>query len=173
MPTELLERTAIKHFKERSLKYGVLREDVIQIGVRTSKVDLYLFVVDHEFEPPLIEIRVLNIAKFPVERGAIARTMCNVLNARTVGKFLLDADGDLSFRFDCPVGKDSGPDDFGGIMELTLWAINKHYPGIMRICWGNAPIDKALEQLADEYPIPPDDLDRLWDAGGEELRPGE
>ena len=121
MATELLQRAAIPHLEEYSLRHTLLKDSIIQVWLRQEGACFEVFIFDHEIsEHPPLQIRFRHFVRFLDTQEAYAIDMCNKLNARVPGKFVLDEDGDLSYQLDCPASKNSGPDDFKGMMVLPL-----------------------------------------------------
>ena len=150
MATELLQRTVLPHLEEYSLRHTLLDDSIIQVWLRHEEACFEVFTIDHEIsDHPLLQIRFRDFVRFLDTQEAYAIDMCNKLNVRVPGKFVLDGDGDLSYQLDCPAGKNSGPDDFKGMMVLALSSLMQAFPIVMMVRWANASVEQAIKRLKD------------------------
>ena len=173
MATDLLERLVMPALDDESIKYSVPHDFALTVKYMTEPAgSVEIYVIDKEIEPPLIEFRALHIAKFPKERADYAATVCNRLNARVIGKFLVDEIGDMEYQLEWPVLDGAQPGDAVRMLETALSGAVKFYPAIMKARWADIPIDEALEvdDGGGESPEPPgimsdDDIRRLLEGG--------
>ncbi len=146
MATELLKRTVIRYFDEQDIKYTVSGNDVVQTTLPTPEGVVRFWIIDHEFPKPLLEIRAPDFVRFPSTEEVNATSMCNKLNGKSVGKFVIDDYRDVSYLLDCPVNENTTPDDFERLMLLAMSSFAKFYPIIMAVRWANATVEQAEQR---------------------------
>ena len=152
MATELLERTVVRMFEDDSVIFETLADDLIQVTLPTEDTLVQIQVLDHEIEPPMLTIRMVDFVRFPEAAQDYALSVCNALNRKGIGKFVLDEFGDMSFRLDFPTVDSAGPSEFRHAMILAVSWFSKMYPVVMKVRWADMTVDEALE-----FAEPPDD----------------
>lgn len=152
MATELLERTVIKMFDDDDVVYDCVSDDCVEMIMPTEDSLVRIHVLDHEIEPPMLTIRMVDFVRFPEAAQDYALTVCNALNRKGIGKFVLDEFGDMSFRLDFPTVDSAGPSEFRHAMILAVSWFSKMYPVVMKVRWADMTVDEALE-----FAEPPDD----------------
>ena len=150
MATELLERTVIKMFDDDDVVYDCVSDDCVEMIMPTEDSLVRIHVLDHEIEPPMLTIRMVDFVRFPEDRKNDALDICNTLNHRGIGKFILDKYGDVSFRLDLPVADSVGADEFRNAMMLAVSWFVKMYPAVMKARWAGANVEDELERMQDD-----------------------
>lgn len=143
--TELLERTVVRMFEDDSVVFETLANDLVQVTLPTEDALVQIQVLDHEIEPPMLTIRMVDFVRFPEDARDYALTVCNALNRKGIGKFVLDEFGDMSFRLDFPTVDSAGPSEFRHAMILAVSWFSKIYPVVMKVRWADMTVDEALE----------------------------
>ena len=145
MATEFLERTAIQMFKDDSIVFQTLQDDLVRIRLPIDGAGMVDFeILDHE--NGALTIRVQDFVRFPAEQGIYSSEVCNELNTKTYGKFLVDEYRDVSYHLDLPVAETAGPSEFRPAMIFAVSSFAKYYPIIMTVRWANATVEQALER---------------------------
>ena len=145
MATELLERTAIQMFKADSLEFQTPRDDLVLISLPFDEGGIIDFeILDHE--NGALAINVKDFVRFLEGQETYATEMCNKLNNKTYGKFLIDEYRDVSYHLDFPIAETAGPSEFREGMIFAVSSFAKYYPVIMTVRWANATVEQALER---------------------------
>ena len=149
--TEVIGKAVLPHFEEANVSFDIVRRDAVLVRIPIeSGAPLNVLVTDQEFGvADVIEASIYSIAKFPEDRMPVALLLCNALNQATaVGKFFVTPTGGVAYKLDWSA-RSLNPDETGLLMAFTIAAIDKFYPAIMSVRWGNVPIAQALEGLKD------------------------
>ncbi len=154
MATDALERTAIQLFKDDSINYSVIRDDVVQLNLSTDEAGMVrIEIYDHEIG--CITIGMRDFVRFPETSRAYATDMCNRLNERAYGKFVFDQHGDVSYYLDVPISETAGPSEFNAAMTIAVSTFAWMYPVVMTVRWANATVEQAFERQEDGKPGTP------------------
>ena len=121
MVTELLEQVVIKWFDEADVDYIVRGDDTVEITYPSSIGIITIHIYDHEYPVPALSIIVNDFVRFPPNEKAQAESMCNVLNRRVPGKFIVDEDMALSYSIFFPLVRGTGPMMTSGTFCLLPW----------------------------------------------------
>ena len=147
MATELLERTVIRMFDDDDVVYERIDDDCVEMIMPTRDSLVRLQVLDREIEPPMLTIRVVDFVRFTDDKRDFAISMCNELNLKGIGKFVMDKYGDVSFRMDYPAMDTSGPDEFRHTMILAVSWFSQIYPVVMKMRWADMSFEEALKTV--------------------------
>ena len=153
MATELLERTVIQLFEDRSLSFDLRRDDLVRVVMPLDDALVTFEILDHE--NGLLTIRASDFVRFTKDQEKYALELCNVLNSKAFGKFLMDEYGDMSYNLDFPTTKSSGPEDFEPAFWISVASVDRFYTTIMTVRWANATIEQALERQGSGEPGAP------------------
>ena len=154
MATEALERTVIRMFDDDSLRYSVLRDDLVEIYFPTDEAGMVrIEIIDHE--NGCITIRVRDFVRFSEESGAYGAEVCNRLNNKAYGKFVFDEHRDVSYYLDFPVSDTAGPSEFREAMVFAMSTFTWMYPVVMTVRWANATVEQAFERQESGKPGTP------------------
>ena len=160
MTTELLERAVIRMFDDDGVVYERVDDDCVEMMMPTEDSLIRMHILDHEIEPPMLTIRMVDFVRFPEERRGDALDICNTLNHRGIGKFVIDKYGDISYRLDFPTPDSVGPDEFRHAMMLAVSWFVKMYPVVMKARWAGAEVEDELDRMQNEdAPDAPDMTD--------------
>ena len=176
MATELLERTVIRMFDDDDVVYERLGDDCVEMIMPTRDSLVRLQVLDQEIEPPLLTIRVVDFVRFPEDGRDFAVSVCNELNLKGIGKFVVDGYGDMSFRLDFPTAETAGPEEFRRAMILAVSWFSKMYPVVMKVRWADMTVEQAIDAIEtaerkedgedDDRILTDDDIRNLLMGGG-------
>lgn len=147
MATELLERTVIRMFDDDDVVYEQIDDDCVELIMPTRDSLIRMQVYDREIEPPMLTIRVVDFVRFTEDKRDFAFSMCNELNMKGIGKFVMDKYGDVSFRMDYPATDASGPDEFRHTMILAVSWFSQIYPVVMKMRWADMSFEEALKTV--------------------------
>ena len=141
MATELMERMVIRRFDEIALDYSVLRDDIVVVELPSEAAGTIQVVISDQEETmgvDMLNAVVLGIVKFPESQMRRALDLCNALNLRPIGKFIVDNEGLVSYWLDWPVPKSAEPEDVSLMLWLLVGTIDARYSDIMEARWGSA-----------------------------------
>ena len=147
MATELMERTVIRMFDDDDVVYERLGDDCVEMIMPTRDSLVRLQVLDQEIEPPLLTIRMVDFVRFPKDARDFAVSVCNELNLKGIGKFVIDDYGDVSFRLDFPTIETAGPEEFRHGMILAVSWFSKMYPVVMKVRWADMTVEQAIDAV--------------------------
>ena len=154
MATEALLRTVIQMFDDDSLKYTLPRDDVVEIYLPTDEAGVIrIDIVDHE--NGCLTIGMRDFVRFSEESGAYGAEVCNRLNDKAYGKFVIDEHRDVSYYLDFPVSDTAGPSEFRQAMIFAMSTFTWIYPVVMTVRWANATVDQAFERKESGEPGTP------------------
>ena len=136
------------------MEFQTLRDDLVRIGLPFDEAGIVNFeIVDHE--NGALTIIVKDFVRFLEEQETYATEMCNKLNSKIHGKFLIDEYRDVSYHLDFPVVETAGPSEFREAMIFAVSSFTRFYAVIMTVRWANATVEQALERREDGKPGTP------------------
>lgn len=146
MATELLERLVIRNLAETDADYSVLSDNSVAVELTNGAVGTIQVVIADRgvMGLELLYVSAVRIASFP-ETGtprSVVLEICNELNLRRPGKFLVDGDGIISYCLDWVVVNSAKSEDVVTQMLGPLaWAIETLYSAMARTWAGGGQPD--------------------------------
>ena len=132
MATELMERLIIRNLAETDADYSVLSDNSVALELTNDAVGTIQVVIADRgiMGLELLYVSAVRIASFP-ESGTprpVVLEICNELNLRRPGKFMVDGDGIISYCLDWVVVSSAKSEDVvTQMLGPTVWAIETLY----------------------------------------------
>ena len=146
--TKLIERAVLKHFDYQSVAYHVSDNGSVWVAlpVELGGGGITVQIADREAEGVDALGVLARITDFPQERMGEAAELCNRLNSLALGKFFF-AKESVGYALDWVVIDGSDPENVRMMLSVAAYAIEKFYPAIMLMRWGNVSVERALAEL--------------------------
>ncbi len=142
--TEIIHKVVLPYLDEIKFSYLADR-DTVEFVTPYRGTRYIVKVVDHETPDPSLSIAFMHIVRLDSMCEADALRICNYMNTKIKGKFLMfNDDRDLHYLLDVPLQSDSGPEAFKDGFEWALISAATFHEPLMKVRWAGADFEEAL-----------------------------